>query len=249
MIGLAGLAAGCSDSSDGADTSDAAAEHTIVVFAASSLTEAFTDLGAAFESAHPGVAVTFNFAGTGDLVQQLADGAPADVIATADRRSLTELADPALLAAEPVTFARNTFSMVVEHGNPRHIGTLADLANPDLIVVLCADTVPCGRGAAAVLALAGVNLTAKSYEDRVKAVVSKVASGEADAGIAYVTDALAAANDVDSVAIPDDVNVVNDYPIAVAASSSDVATSTAFVEFVQSAAGQAILAKYGFLAP
>ena len=236
---------GCSD----APTSESPPGEVLVVFAASSLTGAFTDLGAAFEAAHPGTNIEFNFAGSSDLVQQISDGAPADLFAAADVRSMAALVSDGLATGKPVTFARNTFEIIVEHGNPTQIVELADLTRSDLIVVLCADTLPCGRGAAATLALAGLTVTPKSYEDNVKGVVAKVISGEADAGIVYVTDVLAAGDDAMGVAIPDDVNVVNDYPIVVTKGSAHTPTAQTFVDFVASPAGQAILATYGFLAP
>lgn len=238
-----GLATGCSDSA-----SDSA-NSTVVVFAASSLTGAFTELASAFEDTHPEFTVTFNFAGSGDLAQQVLDGAPVDVLATADVPSMAKVANASLLEGDAAVAARNTFEILVAHGNPKGITELADLTDPSLTVVLCADTVPCGRGALAVTALAGVTLTPKSYEDKVTGVVTKVTSGEADAGIVYVTDVRAAGDAATGVAIPDDVNVVNDVGIGVLRKAPDAAGARAFLAFVISPAGQAILASYGFLAP
>jgi molybdate transport system substrate-binding protein len=251
---LAGLAvAGIAAASCGGDdapqtsTSGSAVAGSVVVFAASSLTEAFTAIGAAFESANPGTKVTFNFAGSGDLVTQINEGAPADVYASADDSNMAELTDAGGNATEPVVVARNTFEIIVGPGNPEGISGLADLADPDLIVVLCAETVPCGTGAATVLADAGVTVTPKSYEEKVKGVVTKVTVGEADAGIVFLTDVIAAGDAAAGVPIPADVNVVSNYPIVVTKNAPNAAAAQAFVDFVAGAEGQAILAKYGFL--
>ena len=232
-----------------ASTTVPAASGDVVVFAASSLTEAFTAMGEAFKVKNPDANVKFNFAGSGDLVTQITEGAPADVFVSADDSNMTKLTDAGENAGDPVAIAKNTFQIIVEKGNPKKIATVADLANPNLIVVLCADTVPCGKGAAKVLANAGVTVTAKSLEEKVKGVVTKVAAGEADAGIVFVTDVNAAADSADGVEIPADINVISNYPIVVTKAAPNPGAAQAFVDFVASDAGQAILAKYGFLAP
>lgn len=219
------------------------------MFAASSLTEAFTALGDAFTAANPDAHVTFNFAGSSDLVTQINEGAPSDVFVSADDSNMTKITDASLNATDPVVIARNTFAIIVEKGNPQGITGVADLANSNLVVVLCADTVPCGKGAVKILANAGVTVTPKSLEDKVKGVVTKVTSGEADAGIVFVTDVKAAAASADGVDIPADVNVISDYPIVVTKDAQNPTAAQAFIDFVNSAAGQAILAQYGFLAP
>lgn len=234
---------------DAAETSQDGNEGEVVVFAASSLTEAFTEMGAVFSTANPGVRVTFNFAGSGDLATQISEGAPADVFVAADDSNMQKITDAGLNATEPVVVARNTFAIIVERGNPRGITGLADLADPDLIVVLCADNVPCGKGAATILAHAAVTVTPKSLEDKVKSVVTKVAGGEADAGIVFVTDIAAAGATADGVDIPDDLNVMSNYPIVVTTGAGNPTGAQAFIAFVSSPAGQAILAQYGFLAP
>ena len=226
-----------------------AALGEVVVFAASSLTEAFTEMGDAFEAANPGATVTFSFAGSGDLATQITQGAPADVFVSADDSNMTELTAAGETAGNPVPIARNSMEIIVEQGNPKHITGVADLAAPDLIVILCADTVPCGTGAAKILDNAGVTVTPKSLEDKVKGVVTKVTAGEADAGIVFVTDVEAAGDGADGVEIPVDLNVTNEYPIVVTKESSNPTAAQTFVEFVVSEPGQAILAKYGFLAP
>lgn len=243
VVGAVALAA-CGSSTGGDRTGG-----DIVVFAASSLTEAFTELGDAFTADNPGAHVTFSFSGSSDLVTQITEGAPADVFISADDSNMAKLTDAALNATEPVIVARNTFAIIVEKGNPKGITGLADLAGGDLVVVLCADTVPCGKGAAKVLANAGVTITPKSFEDKVKGVVTKVTAGEADAGIVFVTDVNAAGGAAEGVEIPSDVNVISNYPIVVTKEAGNPATAQAFIDFVASAEGKAILAKYGFLAP
>lgn len=241
MAGVLGTTA-CTDDAN-TDTTE------LVVFAASSLTNAFVEIGESFTEAHPDVRVTFNFAGSGDLVTQITQGAPADVFASADDSNMTKLIDAGENAGEPVAIAKNTFQIIVEPGNPTGVADLADLADPALIVVLCADTVPCGKGAATVLSNAGVTVTAKSMEDKVKGVVTKVTTGEADAGIVFVTDVIAAGDLADGVEIPAEINVISNFPIVVTKAAPNAAAAQAFIDFVASAEGQAILASYGFLAP
>jgi molybdate transport system substrate-binding protein len=221
----------------------------VVVFAASSLTEAFTEMAEAFSAANPDARITFNFAGSGDLVTQINEGAPADVYVSADDTNMQKLVDAGENANEPVVIARNTFQIIVGRGNPAGITGLSDLAGSDLIVVLCDDTVPCGKGAAEVLAKAGVTVRPASLEDKVKSVVTKVATGEADAGIVFVTDVKAVGDTAFGVDIPADVNVISNYPIVLTKQAANAEAARAFIEFVASDAGQAILAKYGFLAP
>jgi molybdate transport system substrate-binding protein len=245
-VALSGLlVASCGNDSDG----ETGATGDLVVFAASSLTEAFTEMGDAFTATYPDATVTFNFAGSGDLVTQITEGAPADVFVSADDSNMTKLTEAGLEGGDPVVIARNTFQIIVEPGNPTGIAGVADLADPELIVVLCADTVPCGKGAATILENAGVAVTPKSLEDKVKGVVTKVTAGEADAGIVFVTDVKAAGDRAEGVDIAADVNVISNYPIVVTKDAPNPDTAQAFVDFVASDAGQAILVKYGFLAP
>jgi molybdate transport system substrate-binding protein len=232
-----------------ASTTVPAASGDVVVFAASSLTEAFTEMGTAFKADNHEANVTFNFAGSGDLVTQIKQGAPADVFVSADDSNMKKLTDAGENAGDPVSIAKNTMEIIVEKGNPKRVTGVADLAKPDLIVVLCADTVPCGKNSAAVLTNAAVTATPKSLEDKVKGVVTKVAAGEADAGIVFVTDVNAAKDTAEGVEIPADINVISNYPMVVTKEATNATAAQAFIDFVASDAGQAILAKYGFLAP
>jgi len=242
ILALAGASCGSSESRTTEPVSG-----DVVVFAASSLTEAFTEMATAFEADHREAHITFNFAGSGDLVTQIGQGAPADIFASADDANMKKLTDAGETVGDPVSIAKNTMEIIVEKGNPKGIATVADLAKPDTIVVLCADTVPCGRSAAAVLRNAAVTLTPKSLEDKVKGVVTKVTAGEADAGIVYVSDVRAAGDAVSGVEIPTDINVINDYPVTLTKEARNPAAATAFMTFMTSAAGHAILAKHGFL--
>lgn len=231
---VACLAAACGGGGDD--------DQELLVLAAASLSEAFTELGEAFETTS-GVRVDLSFEASSALVRQLEEGAPADVVATADEDTMHMVRDR---TGPPAVFARNTLAIVVERQNPLAIGGVRDLARPDVTYVMCAPQVPCGRLARTVLDRAGVSATPASEEDNVKAVVSKVVLGEADAGIVYVTDVKAAAR-VDSVALPLPDNVTTSYPIAVVKSSGRARIAERFRAYVMSSAGQAVLARYGFL--
>ena len=227
------------------DTGTAADQpHQLRVFAASSLTDAFTQLGTDFTVAHPGVKVVFDFAGSNDLVTQLKQGAPADVLATADTASMD---DAGSLVGTPRAFADNQLIIAVEPGDPQHIRSLADLARKGLKVVLAAPEVPAGKYAQEALGKAGVAVTPVSLEVSVKGVVTKISLGEADAGIVYVTDVDAAKGKIDGVAIPGDRNVVASYPIATVKDGAYPDDASAFMDFVLSDEGQKVLADNGFL--
>lgn len=236
------VAASCG--SDDAARGDAPTDVT--VFAAASLTAAFTELGDAFVSANPDADVTFNFAGSSDLVAQIADGAPVDVFASADPANMAKLTDAGLTEGEPAVFATNVAEVIVEAGNPLGITGVADLADDDLVVVQCAPEVPCGAYAEQVFANARLAVTPSSYEQHVKAVVSKVTLGEADAGIVYRTDVIAAGDAAAGVLIADDINVVAEYPIALVVDAPTPSGGRSFIDFVLGDAGQAILATHGF---
>ena len=243
VLGLVG--ASC-----GSDDSDASAVHRdVTVFAAASLTAAFTEIGDAFMVEYPETNVVFSFAGSSDLVAQIGEGAPADVFAAADLSTMARVTDAGQTASEPRVFATNIAEIIVGAGNPSGITGVADLADADLIVVQCAAEVPCGKYAALIYENAGVTVTPKSLEENVKAVVTKVTLGEADAGIVYATDVTAAGDDADGVEIPDDINVVAEYPIATLAEASNTEGAQAFIDFVLSEQGRTILGSYGFLAP
>ncbi len=219
---------------------------TITVYAAASLTNAFAEMGKAFEQTYPDTSVKFNFAGSSTLVTQIFQGAPADVFASADSPNMDRLVSSGLMAGGPQIFTKNLLQIVVGKNNPKSITGLADLARSDVVTILCAPAVPCGNYARQALANAGVTVTPKSNEANVTALVGRIASGEADAGIGYVTDVLADSR-VSGVTIPANQNIVAEYPLAVLHDAPNAATAQPFVDFVRSSTGQQILGKYGFL--
>jgi molybdate transport system substrate-binding protein len=243
LLAAAALAlAGCGGDSGGGSGSP----PEIKVFAAASLTAAFTKLGEQYRSANGGTKVSFNFAGSQALATQIQQAAPADVFASADLANMDKVKD---LVGTPKNFASNLLAIVVEKGNPKHVKGLDDLARPDLKVVLAAEEVPAGRYATQVLDQAGVAVTPVSREDNVKAVVTKVSLGEADAGIVYVTDVGAGGDKVEGVDIPRDQNVLATYPIATVTAGKAQDKAQAFVDLVLSDQGQQVLQQYGFLPP
>ncbi len=218
----------------------------VTVFAAASLTEAFNDQRTRLASVAPGLAVTFSFAGSGALANQIQQGAPADVIATADGASMKRLVDAGLVEP-PRTFAKNRLEILVAPGNPRHVIGLASLADANLKVVLDDESVPAGKYSAQALAAAGVLVHPVSNEVDVKSAVAKVVSGEADATIVYVTDVIAAGGKGGAVEIPAAQNVIAEYPIAIVKATTHRAAAAAFVDEIVERTGQDALRARGFL--
>lgn len=233
---------------------------TLTVLAAASLTESFTEIGAAFEAAHPGVTVEFNFAGSQQLAEQLVAGAPADVFASANNKQMSVAIEGGRVQeGAPMLFVQNRLVVIVPANNPAGIATLADLAKSRIMLDLAAEEVPVGKYSLEFLDKAsadpsfGSDFAAKvlanvvSYEENVKAVLNKVSLGEADAGIVYTTDAFTVTGQVGQIEIPVDLNVLADYPIAVVADSANADLAQAFVDFVLSDEGQAVMQKCGFM--
>jgi molybdate transport system substrate-binding protein len=220
------------------------ARTALTVFAAASLQPPFDKIGARLLSTQ-NIATTFSYAGTQTLTTQLTQGAPADVFASADVAHMTTAQSAGLLHSQSVLFAHNRLEITVAKGNPKGIHSLADLARSGLVVVLADPSVPAGKYAAQALAKAGVTVHPASLEQQVTGVLSKVALGEADAGIVYVSDVVTSGQ-VDGVVIPDAQNVIADYPIAVLKSAQNQAGAVAFVDFVLSTEGQSILTSAGF---
>lgn len=247
-LGLTAITALCSSCGTSAPAGSPALSGTITVFAASSLNEAYTAIGKDFQKSHPGTMVTVTFGGSSMLVSQIQQGAIGDVFASADQPNMQKLIDAGLTAESPIVFARNNLEIVVGKGNPKHITTLSDLGRSGLVVVLCAPAVPCGRYAAQALQKAGVSVRPASQEADVKAVLTKVALGEADAGIVYFTDVKAAGTTVEGVAIPAALNVVAEYPIVILKDSQNRALARAFISYILTD-GRRILAGYGFTNP
>ena len=236
------------------------AQEPLTVFAAASLTDAFTELGRRFEVTHPGVRVRFNFAGSQQLALQIQQGAHADVFASADQRWMTAVAERGLLLEDPVTFAGNRLVVILPRSNPGSVSRLEDLARVGVKLVIAADAVPIGRYTKEVLgrlaAVPGfdpaydvrVLRNVVSYEDNVKGVVAKVRLGEADAGVVYQSDATGPGSERLSVLeIPESANVLATYPLAVLRGSSAPALARAFTETVLSPEGQGILAGWGLV--
>jgi molybdate transport system substrate-binding protein len=231
----------------------------VTIFAASSLTDAFNAIGTHLEAANPGLDLVFNFAGSQALVTQLAEGAKADVFASANNSQMKAASEGGVIAGEPQTFAHNRLAIVVPKDNPAGIASVADLGKDDVKLVLAAEDVPVGQYARQAICVAGAdaatygdgfvnNVSANivSNETNVKNVLAKVQLGEADAGIVYVTDVTSDVSaDVTLIDIPDSVNVIASYPVAaVAEGNADAAN--AFITYLLSAEGQATLASFGF---
>ena len=247
------LLTGCGSDSDGDTPAGGAASGgssgAVTVFAAASLTESFTTIGKDFETANPGTKVTFNFAGSAALATQINQGAPADVFAAASPKTLATVTDAGNGDGTATTFVKNQLVIAVAKGNPKGIKALADLTKPGLKVALCAEQVPCGAAATKALATAKVKLTPVTLEQDVKGALSKVKLGEVDAALVYRTDAKAAATDVDGIEFPESASAINDYPIIVLKNAPNKTGAQAFIAYVQSEQGKAVLTAAGFQAP
>jgi len=221
----------------------------VVVFAATSLTEAFDKIGAQFEKANPGVTVKFNYNGSSSLATSINQGAPADVFASAAPENMKTVTDAGDAAGTPKTFASNTGEIMVEKGNPKHIESVKDLADDKIKVAVCAPEVPCGAVATAIFKNAGVTVKPVSEETNVGGVVTKVTLGEVDAGIVYVTDVKANESKAAGVTIPADQNAITEYPIVEVKNAPNAAAAKAFISYVLGPDGQKVLASFGFLPP
>lgn len=240
---------GCGGSDAEVTTHASGLEGVVLVSAAASLTDAFAGLETEFEVANPGVDVVLNLGPSSGLREQVLNGAPVDVFASANTSNMDRVAEAGEVAGEPVIFARNLLQIAVPPGNPAGITGLEDFGRDELLIGVCVEEAPCGAFARQVLANAGVTPAIDSNEPTVRALLTKVELGELDAGITYVTDVASAGGAVEGVAIPEGVNVVAAYPIAVLANAPNPDGAAAFVDFVLSDAGQAILAEFGFAAP
>jgi molybdate transport system substrate-binding protein len=223
--------------------------NKIIVFAAASLKKTFTDIGEHFKAKNPGASVEFAFAGSSDLVTQLTQGAHADVFASADAKNMDKAAQAGLVAGDPVNFASNTLTIAVAPGNPKKITSFKDLTRQGLNVVVCAAQVPCGSATEKVEQETGVELNPVSEESAVTDVLNKVETGQADAGIVYVTDAKVAGEKVAQVSFPDAAGAVNTYPIAVLREAKSQQLARKFVDLVTGDEGQKALAAAGFAKP
>lgn len=221
----------------------------ITVFAAASLTESFQKLGKEFEAANPGAKVKFNFAGSSALAQQINQGAPADVFASAAPANMKQVTDTKAITATPTTFVKNTLQIAVPKGNPGKITGLADFAKADLKIALCAEQVPCGAASKKVFEAAKITAAPDTLEQDVKAVLTKVSLGEVDAALVYRTDVKAAGDKVEGKDFAEADKAVNDYPIAQLDKAPNAAAAKAFIDYVLSDKGKKVLSEAGFAAP
>ena len=253
------VAAGCSSSknapssppaSPGADgtTPGTAISGTVTVFAAASLKEAFTTLAKQFETGHPGSHVKLSFGASSDLAEQINQGAPADVFASASPKNMQQVIS-AGGAATSTNFAKNVMEVAVPPSNPAQVGSVADLAKSSVKVALCQPQVPCGTVAAEVFNNAKITVKPVTLEPDVKSTLSKVELNEVDAGMVYVTDVRAAGSKVKGIVIPDNINASTEYPIAALTKAPHATGAQAFVDLVLSPAGQSVLTADGFQKP
>jgi molybdate transport system substrate-binding protein len=237
---------GCTnDTVSGSD----APEKTLRVYAAASLQGAFTEIGKRFEDANDGVTVKFTFGGSADLVAQIQQGAPADVFAAADTATMGKAVTAELVGGAPVDFASNRLEIATPPDNPARIDSFDDLARSGVKVVVCAPEVPCGAAAKRVEKVAGVAVKPVSEEQSVTDVLGKVISGEADAGLVYVTDVIGAGAKVHGVTFPASREVVNTYPIASLRTADDESLAAYFTDYLNGPEAQSVLSTFGFQKP
>ncbi|HET6743108.1 MAG TPA: molybdate ABC transporter substrate-binding protein [Kribbella sp.] len=232
-------------SSPSSNSSSATLSGEVNVFAAASLTGTFTQLGKDFEAAHPGVKVRLNFAGSSALAQQINQGAPADVFASAAPKNMDDVQDK----GTPTTFVKNTLEIAVPKGNPGKITGIKDFADANKKIAICAVQVPCGAAADKVFKAIGITAQPDSLEQDVKAALTKVNLGEVDAALVYKTDVQAAKDKVEGIEFPESSKAVNEYPIATLSKAPNPDGAKAFVDYVLSDKGKSVLTAAGFDAP
>lgn len=245
IVVLAGCGSGGANGS-GQGGSDDSGGKTLTVSAAASLTEAFDHLKADFEKAHPGVKVKTNYQGSSTLVQQITNGASVDVFASADKKNMQKLVKAGENTGKPRDFASNTLEIVVPKGNPKHVRKFADLAKPDVRTVVCAAPVPCGAATKKVQRAAHVTLHPKSEEQNVKSVLAKARSGDADAGLVYVSDVHTAGPKVTGIPFAEAKAAVNRYPVATVKGSEHKKLAGQFIDMLTAKAGKKRLTDAGF---
>jgi molybdate transport system substrate-binding protein len=251
LVSVAVLALAACSSTPAASPTPTAAKLTgsITVYGAASLQPTFTQLAAQFEDINPGTHVATMFNGSGVLATQIQQGAPADVFASADTAPMMTLSSANLVKGTPVNFATNVLEIAVPPGNPAGIHTFADLAKPGVKLVICAPSQPCGAATVQMESVTGVKLTPVSEELSVTAVLTQVSTGQADAGLVYVTDVKSAGTTVQGVPFAESGKVVNTYPIASLTASKNPKLAAAFVSFVTGPTGQKVLKDAGFGKP
>ena len=225
------------------------AEGQLLVSAAASLTDAFGEIESAFEETHQGVDVVLNLGASSALREQILEGAPADVFVSANGSNMDQVVQAGTVEGEAQTLVTNSLQIAVPEGNPAGVAGLEDFADEELLIGLCAEQVPCGEFGREALASAGVTPSIDTNEPDVRALLAKIEAGELDAGITYVTDVLSTEGSVDGIDIPDENNVMAEYPIAALAGGPYPDAAATFVEFVLAEEGQAILTSHGFASP
>jgi molybdate transport system substrate-binding protein len=250
MLGACGSPSGSTGTSAASSSASSTGnlQGSITVFAAASLTDAFTTLGKDFQAAHAGTTITFDFGASSALATQITQGAPADVFASASGKNMDQVVS-AKAAANPATFVKNVMEIAVPPSNPAKIMQLADLTKPGVKVAVCQTEVPCGATAQKVFSNAKITVKPVSQEADVKSTLAKVTLGEADAGVVYVTDVLAAKDKVKGIQIAADVNASTSYPIASISASKNPELAKAFVDYVLSPDGAGVLSAAGFAKP
>lgn len=255
LVAVAVVLASCAPDDDQPSTPqgaapplDATASGTVTVLAAASLTEAFEELGARLADEFPELDVVFSFGPSSGLVEQVLAGAPADILATADTRTMDDAVAGGAVSGEPTIFARNTLALIVPTGNPGGVTGLADLAREELRVAICAPEVPCGAAAQRLLQTAGVTAAPDTLATDVKEAASLVALGEADVSLVYRTDAAAEGEAVETIDVPESDQVVNDYPVAVLVDAPNPEAAQVVRDAITGEPGQQILGDAGFAA-
>jgi molybdate transport system substrate-binding protein len=241
-VALIAMVTGCSVNPSGH-------REELLVFAAASLRDAIGQIEATFEVEYPEFDVLVNLASSSSLREQILEGAPADVFASANTANMDQVIEAGGVVGVPTIFVHNLLQVAVPAGNPAGITGLADFANPDLLIGLCAEEVPCGSFGRQALANAAVTASIDTNEPDVRALLTKIEAGELDGGIVYVTDVLAAGGGVEGIDIPEDLNVVAEYPIMALRGGTNPEAAAAFVAFVISAPGKAVFADFGFQSP
>jgi molybdate transport system substrate-binding protein len=249
VLTLAGCGGGPSGAGGEPSGAPAAENATLTVLAAASLTETFGAIEKQFESEHPGVDVRISYGGSSDLAQQIVNGAPADVFAAANDSTMKTVSDAGLANGSPTVFATNVLQIATAPGNPKGIHSFGDLARPDLTVVVCAPQVPCGSATQRIEQATGVTIKPVSEEQDVKDVLGRVETGNADAGLVYVTDVRAAGDSVQGVSFPEANQAVNNYPIAALTSAPQPELAQEFVGMVTGDFGAKTLQGAGFGTP
>jgi molybdate transport system substrate-binding protein len=245
---LAGCTAG--GAPDASASSSAAGEGglhgELTIFAAASLTDVFTELGDQLMADNADLEVRFNFAGSSALARQIVQGAPADVFASANEAQMAVVTDDGRAASRPQIFASNVLQIAVPAGNPADVTGLDDFTRTELALALCAPEVPCGSAAEDVFSAAGLTPHPDTYEEDVRAALTKVELGEVDAALVYASDVVSAGDRVEGVDFPEAKDAVNRYPLCLLADAGNPDAAQAFVDLVHSEEGQEALANAGF---